>query len=94
MHLLTHDLGHSPFGHEGERVLNDLMADHGGFDHNLQSLRCVEVLESLPTFAGLNLSWKYERVCKHEANPQVPPRWGFDWPLSVSKRKSLTLRMI
>ena len=67
---LAHDLGHSPFGHEGERVLNDLMADHGGFDHNLQSLRCVEVLESpYPTFAGLNLSWEVRAgLLKHEAN--------------------------
>ncbi|MEX2606439.1 MAG: dNTP triphosphohydrolase, partial [Kiritimatiellia bacterium] len=42
---LAHDIGHSPFGHSGERALNGLMRDHGGFDHNLQSLRWVEELE-------------------------------------------------
>src|SRR6476646_2145008 len=42
---LAHDLGHSPFGHKGESVLNQLMKDHGGFEHNRQSLRVVELLE-------------------------------------------------
>jgi dGTPase len=42
---LAHDLGHSPFGHTGESVLNDLMTDYGGFEHNRQSLRVVELLE-------------------------------------------------
>src|SRR6187455_583273 len=42
---LAHDLGHTPFGHAGERVLNDLMAPYGGFEHNAQSLRIVDVLE-------------------------------------------------
>src|SRR5512134_2030296 len=42
---LAHDLGHTPFGHAGERALNDLMAPHGGFEHNAQSLRIVDVLE-------------------------------------------------
>ena len=67
---LAHDLGHSPFGHEGERILNELMSDHGGFDHNLQSLRCIEVLESLyPSFNGLNLSWEVRAgLLKHEAH--------------------------
>ena len=50
---LAHDLGHTPFGHAGEHVLADLMKDHGGFDHNSQSLRIVEVLEQrYPDFAG------------------------------------------
>lgn len=67
---LAHDLGHSPFGHEGERVLNQLMENHGGFDHNLQSLRCIEQLESpYPTFTGLNLSWEVRAgLLKHEAH--------------------------
>ena len=66
---LAHDLGHSPFGHEGERVLNELMSDYGGFDHNLQSLRCVEELESpYPKFSGLNLTWEVRAgVLKHES---------------------------
>src|SRR6187455_3860158 len=53
---LAHDLGHTPFGHAGEHILADLMKDHGGFDHNSQSLRIVEVLEQrYPEFDGLNL---------------------------------------
>ncbi|MHC4528004.1 MAG: dGTP triphosphohydrolase, partial [Planctomycetota bacterium] len=53
---LAHDLGHSPFGHGGEQVLNDLMYEFGGFEHNRQSLRIVELLEHpYPDFAGLNL---------------------------------------
>src|SRR5215216_5086589 len=50
---LAHDLGHSPFGHSGEEVLHDLMRDHGGFDHNTQSLRIVETIErKYPRFPG------------------------------------------
>src|SRR5262247_369899 len=52
---LAHDLGHAPFGHKGEAVLDRLMRGHGGFEHNRQSLRVVEKLEDkYPTFAGLN----------------------------------------
>jgi dGTPase len=66
---LAHDLGHSPFGHEGEKVLNKLMSNEGGFDHNLQSLRNVEVVESpYPGFQGLNLTWEVRAgLLKHEA---------------------------
>ncbi|MFT5240409.1 MAG: dGTPase [Kiritimatiellia bacterium] len=66
---LAHDIGHSPFGHAGERRLNDLMADHGGFDHNQQSLRWVESLEeSYPEFDGLNLTWEVRAgLRKHES---------------------------
>ena len=54
---LTHDLGHTPFGHAGERVLALLLADDGGFDHNRQSLRVVDWLEDrYPRFRGLNLT--------------------------------------
>ncbi|MEM9399552.1 MAG: dGTP triphosphohydrolase, partial [Verrucomicrobiota bacterium] len=56
---LAHDLGHAPFGHPGEHTLNSLMQDHGGFEHNQQSLRVVEELEmKYPEFNGLNLSWE------------------------------------
>src|SRR3989338_1791543 len=56
---LAHDLGHGPFGHAGERALTQIMKGHGGFEHNLQSLRIVEVLEeSYPEFPGLNLSFE------------------------------------
>lgn len=66
---LAHDIGHSPFGHTGERTLNELMSDAGGFDHNLQSLRAVELLELLyPHFLGLNLTWETRAgLRKHEA---------------------------
>jgi len=67
---LAHDIGHSPFGHVGEEVLDDLMKSEGGFDHNLQSLRCIEVVESpYPGFQGLNLSWEVRAgLLKHEAH--------------------------
>jgi dGTPase len=64
---LAHDLGHSPFGHRGEFVLNRLMKDHGGFEHNKQSLRIVEDIEQkYPRFPGLNLTWEVrEGLVKH-----------------------------
>jgi dGTPase len=77
---LAHDLGHSPFGHMGERVLNRLMARHGGFEHNRQSRRIVEELEQkYPGFRGLNLSWEVrEGLIKHQSNYDQPgPRKGF-----------------
>ena len=56
---LAHDLGHSPFGHAGEKVLNDLMAEFGGFEHNQQTLRIVDLLEHpYPDFTGLNLMYE------------------------------------
>ncbi len=65
---LAHDLGHSPFGHKGETVLNDLMRGHGGFEHNRHSLRVVEELaQKYPDFSGLNLSWEaLEGLAKHK----------------------------
>ncbi len=65
---LAHDLGHSPFGHKGETVLNELMRGHGGFEHNYHSLRLVEELEQkYPKFSGLNLSWEVlEGLAKHQ----------------------------
>jgi len=71
---LAHDLGHSPFGHKGERVLNRLMKDHGGFEHNVQSLRIVEELEQkYPTFQGLNLTWEArEGLRKHQTSFDRP----------------------
>jgi len=65
---LAHDLGHSPFGHKGETVLNRLMHGHGGFEHNRHSLRIVEELEQkYPNFSGLNLSWEVlEGLAKHQ----------------------------
>lgn len=54
---LAHDLGHPPFGHAGERAISKVMKDHGGFDHNLQALRIVDVLEvKYPQYDGINLT--------------------------------------
>ena len=70
---LAHDLGHPPFGHSGEATLGRLMAEHGGFDHNKQSLRIVTELERrYPEFAGLNLTWEVrEGIVKHETEYDV-----------------------
>lgn len=64
---LAHDLGHTPFGHAGQTALNRCMQDWGGFEHNLQSLRIVDLLEEqYPTFDGLNLTWETrEGILKH-----------------------------
>ena len=78
---LAHDLGHSPFGHRGEHVLDRLMKDHGGFEHNRQSLRVVDELEQkYPSFNGLNLSWEVrEGLVKHFTAYDHPgKRAGFD----------------
>ncbi len=77
---LAHDLGHGPFGHSGEETLNELMADHGGFDHNHQSLRIVEDLEHrFPDFCGLNLSWEVrEGIMKHESEYDRGLAFAFD----------------
>jgi dGTPase len=65
---LVHDLGHTPFGHSGEETLNEIMKDHGGFEHNQQSLRVVDLLEErYPDFPGLNLTYEVrEGIMKHE----------------------------
>ena len=64
---LAHDLGHTPFGHAGQDALNDCMAAHGGFEHNLQSLRVVDQLEHrYPDHDGLNLTFETrEGILKH-----------------------------
>jgi len=66
---LAHDLGHTPFGHSGEEVLNELMHRYGGFNHNLQGLRVVDILEErYPDFPGLNLTWEVrEGMLKHSS---------------------------
>lgn len=76
---LAHDLGHSPFGHSGEEMLAECMREHGGFEHNRQSLRVVELLEDpYPGFPGLNLTFEVrEGLQKHQAFYD-PPSAGED----------------
>ena len=72
--VLAHDLGHTPFGHAGERVLDALLEGDGGFDHNRQSLRIVDLLEERhPAYRGLNLtSETREGILKHGASWEHP----------------------
>jgi dGTPase len=83
---LAHDLGHPPFGHAGETVLDQLMADHGGFEHNLQSLRIVELLERrYPAFPGLNLTWETrEGIIKHMDGYKGPMPEGLTNEIALS----------
>ena len=81
---LGHDLGHTPFGHSGEEVLAECMRDHGGFEHNQQSLRVVELLENAyPDFPGLNLTFEVrEGLQKHRAfyEPAAPAEEKYKCP--------------
>lgn len=77
---LAHDVGHTPFGHSGETALKRLLADEGGFEHNEQGLRVVELLEErYPDIDGLNLTWEVrEGIIKHATeydSPAVPERF-------------------
>jgi len=77
---LAHDLGHTPFGHAGEKILNELMAPYGSFDHNAQSLRTVDWIEiRYPNFRGLNLSFEVrEGIIKHSHFQDRPAAQEFD----------------
>jgi phosphatidylglycerophosphate synthase len=77
---LAHDLGHTPFGHAGERALSALMEAHGGFDHNAQSLRTVDWIEvRYPNFRGLNLTFEVrEGIIKHSEFKLRPAAAEFD----------------
>ncbi len=77
---LAHDLGHSPFGHSGEETLDRLLAGHGGFDHNDQSLRVVTLLESpYPGLDGLNLTFEVLEGLQKHASARTAPDLG-DYP--------------
>lgn len=67
---LAHDMGHPPFGHSGEKTLNELLADEGGFNHNFHSLKVVDFLEKkYPSFDGLNLTFEVrEGIAKHSTD--------------------------
>jgi dGTPase len=88
---LAHDLGHPPFGHAGERALNACLKDHGGFDHNAQTLRVVTALEQrYPAFDGLNLTWEaLEGIVKHNGPLTEPIPLGI---LEFSQRWDLELQ--
>jgi dGTPase len=71
---LAHDVGHPPFGHAGEAALNALMMDHGGFEHNAQSLRIVDLLEHpYPQFMGLNLMYETRLGLARHKTERRPP---------------------
>ena len=76
---LAHDLGHSPFGHAGEKILNDLMEQFGGFEHNKQTLRIVDLLEHpYPDFMGLNLMYETRLgLAKHRSPYDKPQNHTF-----------------
>jgi dGTPase len=78
---LAHDLGHGPFGHSGEEILAQCMRGHGGFDHNRQSVRVVELLEMPnPDFPGLNLTFEVrEGLRKHERPYKFPTPAGEEY---------------
>ena len=82
---LAHDLGHTPFGHSGEKVLNEIMKNDGGFEHNAQSYRIVTYLEDkYPDFKGLNLSYEVlEGVDKHRTRYDRPGGEGEQYTLEA-----------
>jgi dGTPase len=77
---LAHDMGHPPFGHTGEYVLAELMAEYGGFDHQRQTMRIVEKLEQrFPGFPGLNLTYEVrEGLVKHDTDYDVTDATGYE----------------
>lgn len=85
---LAHDLGHTPFGHSGERTLNELMQSDGGFEHNRQSLRIVDELETkYPNFPGLNLSYEVREGLMKHATP-------WDCPYFQGKQPSVEAQVV
>jgi dGTPase len=84
---LAHDLGHTPFGHAGQDALDDCMRPHGGFEHNLQSLRVVDVLEQrYPRFDGLNLTLETREGILKRCSVTVAQRMLLQEPAGPARR--------
>ncbi len=92
---LAHDLGHTPFGHAGQDALDECMKEYGGFEHNLQSLRVVDVLEErYATFDGLNLCFETrEGILKHVTKANARKLGEVGARFIVSKRPSLEAQL-
>ena len=92
---LAHDLGHTPFGHAGQDALNDCMKEYGGFEHNLQSLRVVDVLEEqYGAFEGLNLCFETrEGILKHVARKNVEKLGEVGERFLINQRPSLEAQL-
>ena len=98
---LSHDLGHTPFGHAGEDALNEATAEFGGFDHNAQALKLVTQLEHrYASFDGLNLTWEtLEGLVKHNGPltrrplPQPIASFNSRWPLELSSWPGLEAQL-
>lgn len=92
---LAHDLGHTPFGHAGQDALNECMRDYGGFEHNLQSLRVVDVLEErYAAYNGLNLCYETrEGILKHVAKKNIEKLGELGERFLQHKRPSLEAQL-
>ena len=92
---LAHDLGHTPFGHAGQDALNDCMREYGGFEHNLQSLRVVDVLEEhYGAFDGLNLCFETrEGILKHCARKNAQKLGDVGERFLINQRPSLEAQL-
>lgn len=92
---LAHDLGHTPFGHAGEHALQEIMADKGGFEHNCQSLRVVDILEArYPDFPGLNLTYETRAgIIRHSTIYDKVPRELLE-PFMAEPQPSLEAQIV
>lgn len=93
---LVHDVGHTPFGHAVEDVLDKLIKEEGGFNHNLQGLRVVDVLEErYPCFEGINLSWETrEGIIKHSFSNIIEERHFFSSEFDLKEFPTLEAQVM